>query len=156
TWYQALQCLVKRDPEYAALINSSKYGRTILLERYCPMGTFDSFSCGQLRTVEIYIAGPGDPSPWMTVTLRCSGDNTLVGTAVIRNDRALASRQSPMDLREFSRLDRFLDTGKFREPFRDQLARLGEGLLTALLIPVNILLFSVGVFIALLRGILTH
>jgi len=154
-WHEALRSIVQREPERTALISAQKYGRSLLLERYCSMGTFGDLSCGQLRSVEITIAGPGDPAAWMTVTVRCSVDQVTVGTVDIRNDHALAARDLT-SLSEYMRIVRFLDSGKFKKSFADQLTRLGKGLLTLLLVPVHLAIFAMGLMVGVARGIVNR
>lgn len=152
-WFDALTRFVKDQPEQTALTGTDKYGRTILLERYTDMGLFEGRRCGQMRSVLVTLAGPGDGQPWMTATVEYSVDQAVRGRVVIPNEEVLQARQEPARLPEFQRIDRFLRTGKFRLRFREGVGAALLGLVKGgALIPVGLPLVVAGIAYAPLRG----
>jgi hypothetical protein len=97
-WRAALEAFVDEDRAYTSLVDPGKYGRQLILERYSVMGEFDTFPCGQLRSLELAISGPGDGLPWLTVTLRYHVDGVQVGIFTIANDLAIKFRGLPQNL----------------------------------------------------------
>lgn len=139
-WYEALKPLADEAPDRTWLSGIEPYGRTLVLERYVDMPAFEGGACGQLRSVHVQFAGPGDPQPWMSASVTCEIDERLVGTFGVRNVDVLANRENPAALAEFRRIGKFLHTGRL--PWFDNLERalaaLGRGLATlGLALPVG-------------------
>jgi hypothetical protein len=131
-WHDALGRFVREAPDETALAGTEKYARTLLLERCTPMGTFAGSPCGQLRSVLVRFAGPGDDLPWMSVTVTYAVDQATVGTFTYDNDEVYAARENPDRLFEFWRIERFLRTGevyvRFVEGLGGVLLALARGL----------------------------
>jgi hypothetical protein len=129
-WFQALRPLVAEAPEQTSLRGNDRYNRTLSLERYVEMPRFEEGACGQLRSVHVRFAGPGDPEPWMTAVVTCEIDERSVGTFAVRNSDVLRQRERPEELRQFRRIGAFLRTGRLSR--LDDLGKLIEAFVRGL------------------------
>jgi hypothetical protein len=139
-WHDALSPLVDEAAERTWLSGNEPSVRTLVLERYVDMPSFEGGACGQLRSVHVRFAGPGDPEPWMTAVVACEIDERPVGTFPVRNVDVLGSREHPSELAEFRRIAKFLRTGRLPrfDNLAHGLAALGRGLVRlALAVPVG-------------------
>jgi len=127
-WLQALATFTAENPEQALLMGSGKFGRTLWLERYTDMDKFEGMECGQLRTVKIDFAGPGDALPWLTATVEYAVDQVPTGRYTVANVKVLREGEDPSRLVEFRRIERFLRTGVVGVRFEEILEGIMETL----------------------------
>jgi hypothetical protein len=153
-WFNALTQFVKADSQRTALTGAEKYGRVLLLERCTERGSFEGTACGQLRSVRVSFAGPGDALPWMTVSVAYLIDQSPVAHFVIPNDEVMEAREDPRELFEFRRIDRFLSNGRVKRRFREGLGGVLLDLARGVgLLPVAVPVAAVGVAFAPIKGI---
>lgn len=127
-WLQALATFAAENPEQTLLRGGENFGRTLWLERYTDMDKFEGMECGQLRTVKIDFAGPGDALPWLTVMVEYSVDQVPAGRHTVSNVKVLREGEDPTRLVEFRRMERFLRTGEVKVRFEEILEGFMETL----------------------------
>lgn len=150
--HEFFKTIASRAPDRTIIVDPGKYSRRILIERLDQFGHFDTTQCGQLRSAEVIIAGPGDALPWMTVTVNYQAEHQQIMTQTISN-RDVAKYRSLLQHPVIIHLDRFITTGKIRKPILRQIGLMVVSALRSLLIPIHLVILAVGLPVLILRGI---
>ena len=155
-WKGALQPLVDESPDYTSLVDLGKYGRRLVLERYCEMGEFESFGCGQLRSVELVVSGPGDFLPWLTVRITYYVDQVEVRSSIVNNEMAIRFRENLSGLREFGRIKSFLSHGNYRRTISEKFEDLLYVMMIFAMLPVQAVVLFFGIPVRMIRNLLNR
>ena len=152
-WVEALNAVVALDPEHTVLLGDTRFNRVLALERYVEMESYERSPCGQIRSVHLHFAGPGDALPWMSISAVYSIDQETIGRFELDNVEVLQHADDPTRLLELERIRGFLRTGRVQRPLSEWIEKkLVPALLSVAAAPINCALFVGGMAFAPIKG----
>jgi hypothetical protein len=121
-WHEALQAVAALDPDRSGLWGNERFSRLLVLERYVDMETYEGSPCGQIRSVHVSFSGPGDQTPWMSITVNYAIDQIVVGRYHVENTEVLRAGNDASRMFELERIRIFLRSGKAPKRLYDWLS----------------------------------